>query len=93
MSYVTRMVMSRYHSDLLAEIEDFVAGNGMSATTFGRLAMNDPHFMRDIRGDRCLRPESVERVRKFMRTYSLEAAPASPGKSEDFAASQQSEAA
>lgn len=86
--------MSRYHPDLLDEIETFLARHEVSATTFGRLAMNDPHFMRDIRGDRCLRPESVMKVRAFMRERDTATpAPASPGKDDVLTASQQSEAA
>lgn len=85
--------MSRYHPDLLDEIEVFLARQSMPSTTFGRMAMNDPHFVRDIRGDRCLRPESVEKVRGFIEAYSPSDEPKSPRKPGDLTAAQQSEAA
>lgn len=84
--------MSRYHSDLVADIEAFASQHDMPETTFGRRAMGDPHFMRDIRRDRCLRPESVEKVRRFMRDYAQSADEAAPGKTRNFAA-RESEAA
>ena len=71
--------MSRYHLDLVREIETFTSGHDMPETTFGRRAMGDPHFVRDIRRDRCLRPESVERVRRFMGEYSPTSDAPSPG--------------
>jgi 2,4-dienoyl-CoA reductase-like NADH-dependent reductase (Old Yellow Enzyme family) len=38
----------------------------MAAVTFGREAMNDPHFVRDLRQGRRVWPETDAKVRKFM---------------------------
>lgn len=59
---------------LIEEIDAFVARHDMSPVTFGRLAMKDPHFVRDLRGDgrekpRRLWPETEDRVRAFMAEY------------------------
>lgn len=61
--------MSKHHPELLAEIETFVADAGMSEITFGRKALSDPHFVRDIRNARRLWPETERKVRQFMATY------------------------
>lgn len=85
--------MSRYHPDLLCEIEAFTSRHEMPDTTFGRRAMGDPHLVRDIRLTRCLRPESVEKIRDFMAVYHHENQSSSAGKTSDLTAAQQSEAA
>lgn len=61
--------MSKHHADLVAAIEAFAAEAGMSEITFGRKAVSDPHFVRDIRGSRRLWPETESKVRHFMATY------------------------
>ena len=61
--------MSKHHPDLLAEIEAFVTNEGMSEITFGRKAMSDPHFVRDLRNNRRLWPETETKVRNFMAEY------------------------
>lgn len=85
--------MSQHHPDLLAEIEAFIAANGMTETAFGRRAMSDPHFVRDVRGSRRLWPDTEEKVRIFMRAFSPAEVPVSSGKAENVTAAQQSEAA
>ena len=84
--------MSKYHADLVAEIDAFLEQKGMSSTTFGRQGVGDPHFLRDIRATRLLRPETVSKVREFMANYSpsadtdkVEWPVPSSGKSGDFA--------
>lgn len=64
--------MSKHHPELLAEIEAFVADAGMSEITFGRKAMSDPHFMRDLRNNRQLWPATQDKVRAFMREWTPE---------------------
>jgi len=59
--------MSKHHPDLLAEIEAFVAKAGMSEITFGRKAMSDPHFVRDLRNNRRLWPETEAKVRRWIK--------------------------
>jgi len=52
--------------DILAEIEAYLALQAMEPTAFGRAAMHDPNFVRDLRRGRRLWPETVERVRTFL---------------------------
>ena len=54
---------------LLDAIDKFLGAQSMSPITFGRLAMKDPHFVRDIRGGRRVWPETEDKVRNFMATY------------------------
>jgi len=55
--------MSKHHPELLTEIEAFVKLKGISEITFGRHALSDPHFVRDLRNDRRLWPETIKKVR------------------------------
>ncbi|MFC0204706.1 hypothetical protein [Novosphingobium soli] len=64
--------MSKHHPELLADIEAFVANAGMTEITFGRKAMSDPHFVRDIRNGRRLWPETEAKARDWMRGWSPE---------------------
>lgn len=54
---------------LLSDIEKFTANNGLSEWQFGELALNDRHFIRQLRDGRDLRMSTVERVKCFMATY------------------------
>ncbi|MBD8638251.1 MULTISPECIES: hypothetical protein [unclassified Sphingomonas] len=54
---------------LLDAIDEFVVLHGMSPITFGRLAMKDPHFVRDIRGGRRVWPETDAKIRAFMANH------------------------
>ncbi len=54
---------------LLTEIEDFIARHEMRPTHFGRLAVNDTAFVRDLRDGRSVRLDMVDRLREFMRGY------------------------
>jgi len=69
--------MSNHDVPLADAIEAFLAQHEMSPVTFGREALNDPHFVRDIRGEgrsrpRRVWPETEARVRHFMATYRPE---------------------
>ena len=60
--------------DLLTDIEAFLSAHGISATTFGDLALGDKHFVKQLRGDhgkapRRVWPETEAKVRQFMVTY------------------------
>lgn len=61
--------MAQDQTPLIDEIDSFLARHEMSPVTFGRKAMGDPHFVRDLRGGRRLWPETEGRVRDFMATY------------------------
>ena len=50
-------------------VERFIELHDMPPATFGRLAMKDPHFVRDLRSGRRLWPETEDKLRTFMREY------------------------
>jgi hypothetical protein len=52
---------------LLETVERFVAASGLSEITVGRKALNDPHFVRQLRAGRRCWPETEEKVRAFIR--------------------------
>ena len=54
---------------LLSDIEKFAARHGLSEWQFGEMALNDRHFIRQLREGRDLRMSTVERVKHFMATY------------------------
>jgi len=51
---------------LLCEIDTYRQRAGMAATRFGRLALNDGHFVRRLREGGNVTLRTVERVRAFM---------------------------
>lgn len=54
------------HSTFLAEVEKHLTARGLSPTQFGREAINDTHFVADLRNGRSPGLRTVERVRKYM---------------------------
>lgn len=58
--------MANHHTALIDEIAAFIKEAGLSETTFGRQALKDPHFVRDIKNGRRLWPETEAKVRKWM---------------------------
>ena len=48
------------------EVERFLRRTGMPATKFGRLAVNDPRFVLDLRNGREPRSSTVVRVIDFI---------------------------
>lgn len=61
---------------LIDAIDRFLTANGgMSPHTFGRLAMKDPHFVRDVRNGRRLFAETDAKVRRFMEEYQGDTPP------------------
>ena len=62
--------MKRLHPSikaLLSEIETFCGLRGLSPTTFGKLALNDGHFLHDVK-KRGRNPSAftVDRIREFL---------------------------
>ncbi len=51
------------------EIEAFLKRWDLSASTFGRLAVNDGKFFTELKKGRRVWPETADRVRSFMRDY------------------------
>lgn len=58
---------------LIQQIEKFLAEQGISERQFGELAMNDSHFLRQLRTGRDIRMSTVEKVQQFMLSYAAEA--------------------
>ena len=58
---------------LITEIEAFLSRHEMSAISFGRKVLRDPHFVRDLRAGRDLKMSTVDRVRGFMAEYDAPA--------------------
>jgi len=54
---------------LVEAVNRFIEDHSLSPVTFGREAMNDPHFVRDINKGRRLWPETEAKVRRFMADY------------------------
>jgi hypothetical protein len=61
-------------SPLLQDIEAFLDTHqaSLSATSFGELAMNDRHLVRQMRAGRRIWPETEAKIRRFMATYKPE---------------------
>ena len=65
---------------LLAEIEQFMERHGISDATFGEKAVNDGHLIAEMRSARTaarsprkLRRSTVNRLRRFMARFELDA--------------------
>jgi hypothetical protein len=55
------------HDPFLPEVEKFLTETRLSASRFGKLAVGDPMFVRDMRlTGRKLRPETVDALKAFM---------------------------
>lgn len=65
--------MSANH-ELLSKIDAFLAETGMADSSFGRAAVNDWKFVRDLRsGKRRVWPETAQRVLAFIAQRQAEA--------------------
>lgn len=54
---------------LLEKIEAFLKANGISATAFGKDAMNDPAFVQNLRDGRDPKMSTAQKVEDFMAEY------------------------
>lgn len=73
--------MACHHPQLLADIVAFIAkADRMSEVTFGRKALRDPHFVRDLKNGRQIFATTEARVREFMAQYEAQLLLASTGK-------------
>jgi hypothetical protein len=52
---------------LIARIDAFLEACGQSASAFGREAVGDPNFVRDLRAGREPKRRLVEKVTSYMR--------------------------
>lgn len=57
-------------TDLLTEIQDFLASTGMGASYFGKAACGNSELVSRLRAGRRVWPETEDRVRAFMRERS-----------------------
>lgn len=58
----------------ISEIDAFLERSGMSATAFGKGAVNDPSFVRDIKRGRKPNLGLVDRVHDFIQSQEATAA-------------------
>ena len=56
--------------DLLHQIEAYLEVTHTAATTFGRLAVDDPRFVIDLRAGRRPRQKTQERVKQYLSERS-----------------------
>lgn len=59
---------------LLDDIEKFLVRHSMSQYRFGVAALNDKHFISDLRNGRDIRASTAMKVRSFMDTFDLDVA-------------------
>jgi hypothetical protein len=57
-------------TQLLAEIEAFLATREIAESTFGRLAVNDGKFVSRLRAQANMTLATIDRARKFIREQS-----------------------
>lgn len=55
--------------EFLSEVEAFLRDHNLSDRQFGEQALNDKHFVRQLRTGRDVRLSTVEKVRAFMADY------------------------
>jgi predicted transcriptional regulator len=53
----------------LAQVEAFLERTGMTPTAFGKAALNDPNFIRDLRQGRKPNLDLVEHIQEFMAQF------------------------
>ena len=63
---------------ILPKIQKFLRRSGMPPTKFGRLAVNDPRLVGDLRNGREPRAEMVKRVEAFLAAQAMTATNANP---------------
>lgn len=63
-----------YAEKFLSEVDAFIADSGMTATAFGRAAVNDPNFVGDLRKGRKPNLGLVDRVHDFIKSQQESAA-------------------
>lgn len=84
--------MQAFMSQLLSDIETFLAEHNLAPSTFGAAALGDRHFVRQLRNGRRVWPPTEEKVRQYMQEYLPGSLPSS-GKDQDVTAVQQGRAA
>lgn len=52
---------------LIRKVEKYLRDNDMSASSFGRRTCSDPRLVFDLRMGRIVRPETQEKIEKWMK--------------------------
>ena len=60
------MSMDILPRDLLADIDRFLSEKGVSATTFGKEAVNDGHFVRRLRAGVDMKISTIRRAHEYL---------------------------
>ena len=55
---------------IISDVEAFLSETGMSASTFGMLAAQDPRFLAKLKGVHGWTLTVIERVEAFMKSYA-----------------------
>lgn len=55
------------HQSALELVEQYLSANRVPPSRFGRMAVNDPRFVDDLRRGREPRPKTLRRLRAFIR--------------------------
>jgi hypothetical protein len=63
-------------TNIVSEIDEFLASTGMKPTAFGDRVMRDRHLVRQLRNGRRIWPETEQKIRIFMAEYKPESATA-----------------
>lgn len=64
--------MSNNTSNLLAEIEAFLAETGMGESYFGKRAVGNSELVSRLRAERRVWPETVTKARSFMKKRRMD---------------------
>lgn len=67
-------VVSDYRGELLDAVEAYLRDTDMSATVFGKLVLNDPRFVHELREGREPRQRTMQRVVQYMRDHPANSA-------------------
>lgn len=59
---------------ILAEVENFLASEGMTPTAFGQKALNDPTLVHELRKGRECKRATRNRIRGFIEAARAQAA-------------------
>lgn len=62
--------MMTAHEAFLSDVESFLASSGMPPARFGKDAIGDPNFVRNLRNGRSPSLNTSDRVRSFMLEYA-----------------------
>lgn len=57
-------------NSLIEDVENYLTQTGMNATRFGKVVMNDPNFVFELRKGRDFRFSTAERVREYISQIS-----------------------